>query len=80
MFHENCKLFAQTDFYTNCPNHMKMVLILKISFQSAYPLIVNDLLYAFNELLLHWCTLQFICLAGSKYPRLEIFNLQNVCI
>ena len=29
---------------------------------------VNDLLYAFNSLRLHCCTLQFICLAGSKYP------------
>ena len=29
--------------------------------------VVNDL-YAFNSLRLHYCTLQFICLAGSKYP------------
>jgi len=47
---------------------MQTILILKISIQSAYPSIVNDLLYAFNVLLLHWCTLQFLCFAGSKYP------------
>ena len=29
MFHENCKLFVQTYLYTNCPNYMKTVLILK---------------------------------------------------
>ena len=67
MFHENCKLSAQTDFYTNCPIYMKTVFILKPSIQYVHLLIVNDLLYAFNVLLLHWCTLQFICFARSKY-------------
>ena len=68
MFHENCKLSTQTDFYTNCPNYMQTILILKISTQYVHLLIVNDLLYAPNVLLLHWCTLQFICFVRSKYP------------
>ena len=81
MFHENCKLFVQTYLYTNCPNYMKTVLILKkIPSQSAYPLIVNELLYAFNVPPLRWYTLQLLCFAGSKYPRLEITNLRNDCI
>ena len=33
-----------------------------------------------HSLRILFCTLQFICPAGSKYPQIQISNLRNVCI
>ena len=59
-FHKKCITPSQIDFLHKMP---------KLDVDDSYiKNFVNDLLYAFNSLRLHCCTLQFICLAGSKYP------------
>ena len=51
MLHENCKLFVQTYLYNKLPKlHENGSYIKKKPSQSAYSLIVNELLNAFNVL------------------------------